>query len=365
MSLDFGSELVPFIKAYVICIGAFAHAFNAVHDPGQSEPIRGTLPSPWLPLDAWSIDERRKAFELLAGIFKSGLSSEIPTGAALESLLQGIAIFDRKFKVSPAFYDLFLELEGKKLKVVRHILLYHRDLLFPDFVLGSITRSGDQGFYFFSAVADMFCGTSEISTAELSHDDLESNTFLVVISGQMRLVALIMLWSPHEESRKIAYDLLVRTSPIFGGFMNPKELAPSAAVNLYLRAHKAELCKLAFPASPDQLFELAGVYAKHLPFLTMQVFSEFQTNEFVRTNPQIINSLLNAVAPFARNISITGTPSIPSNYQMPSPLTAFGFITLFISCFPYLHKQFTWHIHACSRRSATTRQMRCHSARSS
>jgi hypothetical protein len=342
ISPDALSKLTPLLKAYADCMWSYVQVFDGFRDPGQTGALRGFVVPPGITADTWAVEDRRKAFELLVGMTKNPACTEIPAARTLERLLQCVGLFDKKYKITNELYDTFLDLEVKNRKILRFVLLHHSKLLFSEFISLALTRSSEQGCFFFSAVSQQFCGT-ETTAAELSAQDIEAHQFLMRSAGRLLLLTLTLLSSPHEESRKVAYGLLLRISPLISAHANPRDLAPSAAINDYLRAHRAELCALAFPASPAQLFELSAVYASHIPALTHGVLNDLisfylQSNIFVHGDPQVITSLLNAVAPFVRNIRILSDPSLPSDFGTPSPMTGFSFITNFFSAFPLLNK---------------------------
>jgi hypothetical protein len=110
-------KLTPFLISYVICIGAFAQIFKGERDPGRSGALHGSGAPPWVAIDAWAIEDRRKAFECLVGILRCPARVEIPTERPMESLLQSVPIFDAHHKISPESYKLFIELETKNYKI--------------------------------------------------------------------------------------------------------------------------------------------------------------------------------------------------------------------------------------------------------
>jgi hypothetical protein len=147
-------------------------------------------------------------------------------------------------------------------------------VLLPDFIAQPLTRSSAEGSFFLSAIAKRFLGQDDMHVTELKEADLEAHSFFLANVGRILLLTLTSLASPHEESRKVAYGLLVRIAPLISAMSNSARLHTSVVINDYLGAHHNEFCASAFPASPEQLFELSALFSTYLPVLTHRVLNE-------------------------------------------------------------------------------------------
>jgi hypothetical protein len=343
-------KLIPLLEAYCKCLQAFVQTFNAVRDPRAVGAVRGTPHAPFLLPEVWEMSDRRKAFDYLVSLIRSSVADSIGASAALKSVIQSVVLFDSNFQVTTGLYKLFCDMEAREEKVLKFLLLRHLDNLFLEFVSMSILRTAAEGHYFLRALAGQFCGeNNEVDLTDLTPEDHQISNFLIGHIGSILILCFLLLSSPHKESRRVAFELLQRVSPIAAAYNDPFNVVPSARVNDYLKTHRNSLCALAFPPSPEELFELSTVFAKHMPFLTHRVFFEFlelflNTDNFLQQNANLITALLNAVAPFARNTTFVGPIALPNDFDTPSSFTPFTLIRNLISRFSLLGKtsQLAW-----------------------
>jgi hypothetical protein len=134
----------------------------------------------------------------------------------------------------------------------------------------------------------------------LANEDKEATWSLVGISGILVLLSFWLLEGTHKESWRVASNFLCRISPVFGTWMDCKDLLPAAAINSYLEPHRS-VYSVAFPPSAEELFALSRVYAEDIPFLPHKAFHELvdyflDSKNFLKGDSRLTAVLLNAVA---------------------------------------------------------------------
>jgi hypothetical protein len=337
------ARLVPFLQSYCKCVESFVQVFNTVRDPGTVGPLRGSPVPPWITLDCWSAIDCRCCLQNLVALVRSPVCDEIGAFPALESLLRSAVLFDKQYPITQPLYDLFCQMEAKNMKVLRNLLFHHHSDLFLEFVSMAILRPSAEGHYFFLALASQYDGDDqEFNLSPLANEDKEATSALLGVSGILVLLSFLLLAGAHKESRRVAYNLLRRISPIFGAWMDCKDLLPAAAINSYLEHHRG-FYSAAFPPTPEELFALSLVYAENMPFLTHRVFYELTKcfldgSNLLKGDPHLITTLLNAVAPFARNANFSSHTAFPDDFHTPSSFTPYSLVQSLIARFALLNK---------------------------
>lgn len=336
-----------FIQSYCKIINALSQSFSTLFDPGTSGSLRGFIPPGWVkPEYLWPNEERRHTFELFISLYQNKNTpkqTSLIVKEALMSLTESVVIFNTdNYKLTSEILKVLLDIEASGSSNVLSGILTRQPSLFDYFNELALSLPVSQGFYFFRAISKQFIGIVEQSSIELSEYDTNANLKCVENSGKLLLLSLIFLSSNHEESRKIAFNLLKRIIPIFCAFNEPENIKPSSIINDYMAEHKIELSGLAFPPSQSQLFDFANLLAQNMPFLSHSVFQEtflFYLAKKGAIDSQIITNLFNVVAPFARLIDLNSKNSaLPDNYFQPSTYTPFTIITNLISKFQVISK---------------------------
>ncbi|OHT00483.1 hypothetical protein TRFO_32794 [Tritrichomonas foetus] len=341
-------QIDDLVSMYSDCVRYFSRAFTCANNIGSTGAIRAHIQPSWLTNEEiWPIKSRRESFEYLICATNSNFDRN-KTLSALVSLIESVDIFDEQYPIKDKYYKYFLELESqyKDYRILYHLLLHHPNI-FNDILTSSIQVPINFGFYFFRAICENFpSNNNEINVDELSETDVEENEKVVDKSGYLIVSALLFIGSSHEGCRQCAFNLLKRVSPILCTFNNQKDITAAAEINAYLEKHRGELCVYSFAPTLEQCFELSAFIAKNMRFIIPKVFDAFFTffahidnNSFTNIDDIYIPLLLNAIAPFFRQITLDSTCSAyPDDFKSKTDVRAIDVITSLFNFYPALLK---------------------------
>jgi hypothetical protein len=145
-------------------------------------------------------------------------------------------------------------MEANNMKVLWNLLFHDYSDVFLEFVSMAILRLSAEGYYFFLALTSQYASDGpELNLSPLANEGKEAAGCMVGISGILVLLSFLLLAGAHKESRRVACNLLRQISPVFGAWMDCKDLLSAAVISSYLERDRSLYLAASSPSSESSL----------------------------------------------------------------------------------------------------------------